>query len=205
MLHDRLGRDSITRLLILTYFLLNLWWFYKKGRFLELGRPGGTFIIWCTINAMAVELFHMISKPLSPSLLITSQTSPGRALENISIDLVLTLPAYLVIFWVIWRLAKRYRYSPFAFFFLMALGQALGDGGGFFLVNPGALILIPYVMLNYWTMNFVPYLVVRKSLPETAPPVGNWKSIVFPIVLLPVTYFIAGGIIIAGGRLLGWI
>jgi len=29
------------------------------------------------------------------------------------------------------------------------LGQALGGGGVFFLANPGALIFIPYVMLNY--------------------------------------------------------
>ncbi len=162
-------------------------------------------MVWCTINAMAVELFHMISRPLAPSLLITGQTSFGQGLKNASIDLVLTFPAYVIIFLVIWHLEARYHYSPAAFFFLMGSGQALGDGGGFFLINPGALILIPYIMLNYWAMNFVPYLVARKNMARTISQDSNWKTVALPLVLLPITYLVMGGIILTVGRVLGWI
>ncbi len=205
LLHDGLNRDSITRLLILSYFLFSLWWFYKKGQFIEVKNPKRTFIVWCTINAMAVEIFHMISRPLHQSLLITSNTSFLEALKNTSIDLILTFPAYVLIFLVIWQFVKRYHYSPFSFFFLMGLGQALGDGNGFFLINPGALIFIPYVMLNYWAMNFVPYLIVRKDIPSTLSQGGKFGKIISPIFLLPVTYLIAGGIILTIGAVLGWI
>jgi hypothetical protein len=205
LFHDGTGRDSVTRLLILAFFLLSLWWFYRKGRFIEIKHPGRTFIAWCTINAMAVEIFHMFSRPLSPSLLITVHTPWVRALKNISIDLMLTLPAYLIIFLVIWRLLERYYYSAFPFFFLIALGQALGDGGVFFMVNPGALLLIPYVMLNYWAMNFVPYLVVQKNLFKPVLPACNWKANLLPVLILPLVYWITGGVILAIGRSLGWI
>ncbi len=205
LLHEGLSRDIDTRLLVLAYFLLGLCWFYKWGRFLEVVSPKKTFIIWCIFNAMWVEVFHMISRPLHKSLLITANTSPWQALKNTSIDLILTLPAYALIFWVIWRLVERYHYSPFSFFFLMALGQALGDGGGFFLINPGALIVIPYVMLNYWAMNFVPYLVVQNHLPTLSSQPGNWKIIIPPLVLIPITYLIAGGSILTLGKVLGWI
>jgi len=154
---------------------------------------------------MVVEIFHMISRPLHPSLLLTSNTSFLHALKNTSIDLILTLPAYVLIFWVIWRLIRRYHYSPFSFLFLMGFGQALGDGNAFFLLNPWALIFVPYVMLNYWAMNFVPYLVVRRHIPIALPQDGKWGKIILPIVLLPVTYLIAGGTILTIGWVLGWI
>jgi hypothetical protein len=153
------------------------------------------------MNAMAVEMFYMISKPLSASLLVTSSMPPSQAARNTAVDLVLTLPAYVIIFFVIWLLERRFHYSPFSFFSLMALGQALGDGGAFFLTNPGALVLIPCVMLNYWAMNFVPYLVTRGNIPQDR----NWRAIVLPLVGLPIAYFATGGIIMAVGRKLGWI
>lgn len=205
LLHGGLAPESVTRLFILGYFLVSLGWFYQWGRSIEVKHPKRTFLIWCVINAMGVEIFYMISKPLSPVLLITSSTSPSQALRNIAIDLTLTLPAYLAIFLVIWLLEKRYRYSPFAFFFLMALGQALGDGGAFFLGHPGAFVVVPCVMLNYWAMNFVPYLAVRRNLPEATLPAGRWIAVVLPLILLPITYFASGAIIIAAGRKLGWI
>jgi len=185
--------------------LLSLWWFYKKGQFIEVKNPKRAFVVWCTINAMVVEIFHMISRPLHESLLITSNTSFLLALKNTSIDLMLTLPAYVLIFLVIWHLVKRFHYSAFSFFFLMGLGQALGDGNGFFLINPGALIFIPYVMLNYWAMNFVPYLVVRNSIPSTLSQDAKLKKVILPIILLPITYLVAGGIILTIGTVLGWI
>jgi len=154
---------------------------------------------------MAVEVFHMISKPLEKSLLITSDTTLLQAVKNTSIDLILTLPAYVFIFWVIWTLVKRNHYSPFSFFFLMGLGQAVGDGNVFFLANPGALIVIPYVMLNYWAMNFVPYLLVQNNLPITSSQDNHLVRIILPIVILPITYLLAGGTILMIGRLMGWI
>lgn len=203
VVHDGLNSSSVTRLLILAYFLLCLLWFYKRGQFIEVKNSKGTFIVWCLVNAMVVEIFHMISMPLHQSLLITLNTPLFQALENISIDLVLTLPVYLIIFWIIWNLIKRYNYSSFSFFILIGLGQALGDGNSFFIANPGALIFLPYVMLNYWAMNFVPYLVVRKQISDTLQD-NKWLKIVLPIVLLPTVYFVAGGAILAIGKILGW-
>ena len=205
MLDAGLNRDAITTLLVLAYFLLSLLWFYKKGRFVEVKNPKRTFIAWCVINAMVIEIFHMISNPLHASLLITSRTSLFQALHNTLVDLTLTFPAYILIFLVICYLAVRYRYSAFSFFFLMALGQALGDGNNFFLTKPGALIFIPYVMLNYWAMNFVPYLTVRNTVASIPPENDTFKKNMLPIIVLPVIYIIAGGIILALGKVLGWI
>lgn len=207
LLNGGLNRDAVTRLLILTYFLLSLWWFYRRGQFRTVKNPRRTFIVWCVVNAMVVEIFHMISRPLHPSLLITANTPFMAGLTKTAIDLILTFPAYLLIFWVVWLLLKRYRYSPFAFFFLMGLGQALGDGNGFFLIHPGALIFIPYVMLNYWAMNFVPYLMVRKQISQAPGSIkaGRIKKVLLPIVLLPATYILAAVVILTIGAVLGWI
>ena len=205
LFHDGLNRDSFTRLLVLAYFLLSLLWFYKKGQFVEIKNPKRTFIVWCVINAMILEIFHMISRSLHPSLLITSNTSFLQALKNTSIDLALTLPAYIIIFLVVWHLAKKYNYTPFSFLFFMGLGQALGDGNAFFLINPVSLIFIPYVMLNYWAMNFVPYLVVRNYIPSPSLPDNKFKKVFFPIILLPITYLVVAGVILNLGVILGWI
>ena len=158
----------------------------------------------CTVNAMAVEVFHMISKPLNDSLLVTQHTPVGLAIRNTLIDLLLTFPAYILIFSVIWYLLRRYQYAPFSFFFLMALGQALGDGQAFFLSNPVTLIFIPYVMINYWAMNFVPYLMVRHAL-EGEPRKGKVMKIILPVISLPLTYFVAAAVILTVGASLGWI
>jgi len=88
-----------------------------------------------------------------------------EALRRTAIDLTLTLPAYVCIFLVIWWFARRHRYSAFSFFFVMGLGQALGDGQAYFLANPAMLVFVPYVMSNYWAMTFVPFLLVRGQRP----------------------------------------
>ena len=157
------------------------------------------------MNAMVVEIFHMFSKPLHHSLLITSSTSLTQGLKFTAIDLTLTFPAYLLIFSVIWNLIKRYDYSPFAFFFLMALGQSLGDGNAFFIFNPMGLIFVPYIMLNYWAMNFVPYLVIRPYIIRNSAEYQRWKKFALPIVLIPLTYIIAGGAVFIFGTLIGWL
>lgn len=204
-LRDGLTLDFITILSVLAYFLLSLWWFYKKGQFIKIKNTKRTFILWCTANAMVVEIFHMISKPLHKSLIITLNTPIPDILKNTSIDLILTFPAYLLIFWVMWQLIKRNHYSIFSFFFLMGLGQALGDGNAFFIANPAMLIFIPYVMINYWAMNFVPFLVVKNSLPVPSFQDGPLKKNILPIILLPVTYLIAAAIILTIGGAIGWI
>lgn len=205
LLHDGFNSGAATRFLILGYFLLSLLWFNKKGRHIEAKNPKRIFITWCVINAMVVEVFHMISKPLNESLLVTSSTPFPEALKNTLIDLILTFPAYVFIFSVVWYLIIRYKYSIFSFFFLMALGQALGDGNAFFLANPGLILLVPYVMLNYWAMNFVPFLVVRDNIPSGSLVDSKFKKFILPVILLPVTYLIAGGTIITIGRALHWI
>lgn len=200
-----INNEFITRLLVLAYLLASLFWFYKKGRFMTVVNPKKTFIIWAVINAMFVEIFHMISNPLNMSLLITSSTSFADAIKFTSIDLILTFPAYIIIFSVMWQFIKRYDYSPFAFFLIMSLGQALGDGNAFFILNPLLLILVPYVMVNYWAMNFVPYLVIRSSVAREAGPVSKFKKYVLPVIVIPLTYLVAAGIILTIGGVLGWI
>jgi len=54
-------------------------------------------------------------------------------------------------------------------------------------------------------MNFVPYLTIRNSLPKTSLPAGKFKKIISPIILLPVTYLVAGGAILTIKKILGWI
>ena len=86
----------------------------------------------------------------------------------------------------------------------MGLGQALGDGNAFFLVNPMALIFIPYVMSNYWAMTFIPFLIVQKYIP-IAPQRDTWAKYVLPVIVLPAAYLFVGAIIFTAGSMLGWI
>lgn len=204
--HEGMNGDSITRLLILGYFVLSLLWYFTKGRSLQIKNPKKTFILWCTANAMVVEVFYMISRPLSNSLLITLQTPFAEMVQHVTIDLVLTTPVYLLIFWIMWKLMNRYTYTVFSFFFLMGLGQALGDSWSFFLPNPVMFIFIPYIMLNYWTMNFVPFLLVRSSISAGSVKENKFEKVIYPLILLPLTYLIAGGtVLFIGSRVLGWI
>lgn len=140
--------NSLTRLGILASFALSLGWYAWRGKRMEVTRPRRVFIVGCVLGAMVGETFYMVSRPLHPSLLISAATPLPQALRNLLVDLALTLPAYLLIFSVIWHLATHARYSTFGYFFVMALGQALGDGNVFFVANPGALLFVPYVMLN---------------------------------------------------------
>ncbi len=196
---------SLTRVLIIGFFLVELGWYYGWGRFTKIENPRRTFILFCTLSALAMELFYMVSRPLDMSLLITRDTPFWEAGKNILIDLVLTAPVYIIIFTIIWLLIKRYRYSAFAFFFVMSLGQALGDGGAFFIANPPTLILIPYIMSNYWAMNFVPFLLIRNQVEPSVKEGRAWEKILAPIILLPLTYFISAVVIITIGRAIGWL
>jgi len=93
---------------------------------------------------------------------------------------------------LIWRLAKRYQLSKFEYFIVISLGQSLGDGGLlFFLGAPFMLLFLPYAIVKYQAMNFVPYLVVRHRL---EPPDNSWKRYVVPVVAIFVTYFACGAV-----------
>lgn len=204
LLHSGLNADMWTRLLILLYFLILLFWYYKKGKNIIIARPRLFFVLFATLNAMVVETFHMFSRPLVPALIITPDMSFGQMLTLTSIDLALTFPAYLAIFSIIWWLLTRYHYTTLSFFIVMSLGQALGDGNAYFLANPIMLVFVPYVMLNYWAMNFIPYLMVKDHLPK--PPIPTvWKANVVPLLVIPLTYICVATVLFTIGKIMGWL
>lgn len=202
---EGLSPPNITRLVIVAYFVLLLGWYGLWGKKLTVRRPKLAFYGLGLIGAVVGETAYMISRPLDPSLTVTAQMLPETALRHLAVDLLLTMPAYLMIFTVIWWLASRFDYSPFAYFFLMALGQTAGDGNAFFLINPGALLFLPYVMFNYQAMNFVPWLLAREHLSKYPKSNRRWLAVVAPLIALPVTYFVAASIILTIGRAVGWL
>lgn len=199
-----LDANGKTRVIILAFFALSLSLYALVGRRLRPRSPKVTFVALCVVGAMVGETAYMISRPLHPSLLVTPGTPLDEALRRTAIDLALTFPAYLCIFLVIWWFARRYRYSAFSFFWVMGLGQALGDGQAYFLANPLMLAFLPYVMSNYWAMTFVPFLVVREQLGEERKKAG-WVAHLAPLVALPVTYFFVAAVILTLGAKLGWL
>jgi hypothetical protein len=105
------------------------------------------------------------------------------------------MPAYALIFVVVWWLASRYRMTPLSFAMTFALGQALGDGGLlFFAAAPSMLVFLPFTLVKYQAMTLVPYLVVRERLSPTSS-----SPLRFPIVVvaLVVTYFVAGAVMLS--------
>ena len=70
----------------------------------------------------------------------------------------------MVIFSVGWQILQRFRYGLWEYVLLFSAGQALGDGNAFFLANPGMLLFLSYVMLNYQAINVIPFLRVRSHL-----------------------------------------
>lgn len=201
--HAGLNRDTVTRLLILVYLLASALAYLRYGRPVETARPGLLFGALSLLGAMWSEASYMISKPLHPSLLVSPGTPPLEALRRTAIDLALTAPAYAAIFAVIWAFARRYRYSSFSFFFVMGLGQALGDGWTFFFGRPLMLLLVPYVMSNYWAMTFVPFLLVGDRIPDQGrKQAGAWAHLL-PLLALPAVYFAVAAVILTAGAKLG--
>ncbi len=200
-LNDGLSLDNLTHIGILLFFvatlLLHLVFQRKKviknTKYLFIGKAVGF--------AAIVEGFYMISKPVFSSLQFVAGMSVGQMLHNYFIDLVFTLPAYAVIFYVIWWLINKYEYSLWQFIILFALGQALGDGSRTFLSNPGLILLIPYIMINYHAMNLVPFLKIRDKLPT-----GRSRSVLrfaAPLIFIPATYIVCGTIIYTIGGFFG--
>lgn len=188
-----LSLDNLTHLAILVFFFATLLFYKKFQKENLIKNPKHFFITRCVLFAAIVEGFYMISKPVLDSLRIAAGMSYGQMLNNYFTDLLFTIPAYFLIFYVIWRLINKYEYSFWEFAILTALGQALGDGSRTFLFNPVLLLFIPYIMINYHAMNAVPYLRIRNALP--AGRIKNSWRFIMPLILIPATYLFSGLII----------
>ena len=190
LIKDRWSHDNVTHGVILLILLLSL------GLFRHV-KPKNTrrfFIGSCVLLAALGEGAYMITKPVLPSLLVSGNCTLGQFIHHYGVDLLLTIPVYVAIFWVIWRLIHRYAYSTWEYIFWIALGQALGDGFAFFLVKPLSLLMIPYIMLNYHAMNVAPFLCIQDELRNQPRMETRWKYAVTPLVLF-VTYFLGGTMI----------
>ncbi len=195
-----LSPDNLTRLATIAYLALGLGW-YRLGPRRPEAPSGLRFVLRCSASALVVEACYMISRPVFPSLTVVPGMGAGQAVANTLLDFAFTLPAYLVIFTVAWQLLRRFEYGVAAYALLFSLGQALGDGNAFFLANPGALLLAPYVMLNYQAINVVPFLRVRERLAPARK--GGWLRLVAPLVALPAAYWVTGALILVAGQRAG--
>jgi len=193
--------ESITRLLVIAFLACQIALRSTLARALP-GLPHAVrFVVLGTLLAAVVEGFHMISKPVFSSLRIGAATSLRQGLISYGLDLLFTVPAYLVIFAVIWWFIDRCRYTLWQYVIVMGLAQALGDGGLFFFLNaPAMLVFLPYPMTNYHAINVIPFLAVRDHLrPER-------RAGVYPYLAVPAligTYLVCGAIIKLLGRLSG--
>jgi hypothetical protein len=193
--------ETITRLLVLMFIAGQYVFRARLANLLPGLAPRARFIAMGVLLAAVVEGFHMISKPVYPSLLVGLDTPPAAALRFYAIDLLVTTPAYVVIFAVIWFLINRYHYGLWAYVVLMGLGQALGDGGIFFFATaPQLLVLLPYPMTNYHACNVLPFVVTRDALP--AARIRGRRSWVAVLALIAV-YLACGSVIKLVGRVAG--
>jgi len=143
----------------------------------------------------------MCSMPVFLSLRIGRETTLLQGFQYYVLDLLLTIPAYVVICAVIWHFIQRYAYTLWQYIVLVGLAQTLGDGGiWYFLGAPLMLAFLPYPMTNYHAMNILPFLAVRAQLrPERSA--GLRAYLVFPAVIG--TYFVCGSLIQLVGRAWG--
>jgi len=182
-----LNNDNITHLIILGIFGGSLFIF----KFLKPRRPKIFFIFSCVILAASVEGAYMISKPVLSSLLLKDKFTLVQFIHNYSIDLFLTIPVYFLIFWIIWKLINKFNYSKWEYIILIALGQAVGDSGNFFLIQPTLLLFIPYIMINYHAMNVAPFLRIENFLNDIPKSQSKWKYLV-TILAIFCSYFFGG-------------
>ena len=193
--------ESVTRILVIGFLLVQLALRVALGKALPALASRTRFIVLGTALAAVVEGFHMISTPVFLSLRIVRGTSFGQGLTSYVLDLLFTIPAYVVIFSVIWHFIDRYRYSAWRYAVVMGLAQALGDGGLFFFVNaPAMLLFLPYPMTNYHAINVIPFLAVRDQ-PGQERTASRRAFLAVPTVIG--TYFVSGGVIRLLGRSLG--
>ena len=151
--------------------------------------------------AAVVEGFHMISKPVYPSLLVGLDTPPSHALRFYAIDLLATTPAYVVIFAVIWFLVNRYRYGLWSYIVVMGLGQALGDGGIFFFAAAPQLVDLPAVSDD--ELPRVQRPAVRGDARRTAGSARGRPRGWAAVPALIAVYLVCGSVIKLAGRAAG--
>ncbi len=193
--------ETITRLLVLAFIAGQYVFRAALVKALPRLAPPVRFITMGVLLAAVVEGFHMISKPVYSSLLVGPDTSPADALRFYAIDLLVTTPAHVVIFAVIWFLINRYHYGLWSYTVVMGLGQALGDGGIFFFAAaPGLLVFLPYPMTNYHACNVLPFVATRDALPA-GRVVGRRSWLAVPALIA--VYLACGSVIKLAGRAAG--
>jgi hypothetical protein len=193
--------ETITRLLVLAFIAVQYVWRARLANALPGLAPQARFITMGVLLAAVVEGFHMISKPVYSSLRVGPDTPAADALRFYAIDLLVTTPAYVVIFAVIWFFITRYRYGLWSYIVAMGLGQALGDGGiYFFAAAPQLLVFLPYPMTNYHACNVLPFVATRDALP--AARASGWRSWLAVPALIAV-YLACGSVIKMVGRAAG--
>ncbi|MCM8595774.1 hypothetical protein [Accumulibacter sp.] len=194
-----LSPESVTRILVLGFLAGQLLALPLLGRFLPRSSPRHRFVVLAMFLAAAVEGFHMISSPVFASLIVTRATPPAQALANYALDLLFTLPAYLVIFTVIWLFISRHHFPLWAYVLIVGFAQTIGDGGLFYFAGaPAMLAFLPYPMSNYHAINVLPFLAVRGSLRSIRPLTAR-SYLVIPVIVA--AYLASGALIRAVGRL----
>lgn len=113
--------ESVTRLLVLGFLVGQIVGRARLVQALPGLPPQARFIVLGTVLAAVVEGMHMISMPVFLALRIGWETSWTQGLRAYALDLLLTVPAYLVIFVVIWRFINRYQYALWHYVVVMGL------------------------------------------------------------------------------------
>lgn len=193
--------ETVTRILVIVFLLGQIPLHSKLANALPRLAPRTRFIALGTVLAAIVEGFHMISMPVFLSLRIDRSMSFSEGFMCYALDLLYTVPAYLVVLSIIWWFINRYRYPYWHYVITMGLGQALGDGGLLFFLNaPAMLVFLPYPMTNYHAINVIPFLAIREHLPG-ARSASAARYLAVPALIG--MYFVCGAIIRIVGRSFG--
>jgi hypothetical protein len=194
--------ENKTRFLVILFLLIQIKFISKLSKLFDSYSTKVKFILTAIILSIFVEAFHMISSPVFLQLRITQETSLSEAFKFYLIDLMFTIPAYIIIFYVIWLFINKYNYKTFSYIFIIAFAQTIGDGGLFFFLNsPFMLLFIPYTMTNYHAMNVLPFLSVNNELKRDRI-ISNKSYLVIPAIIL--TYLFCGSIIKLIGKYYGF-
>lgn len=185
--------ENITRILVILFIIIQFLSLdlLRNKSFIKDQKK--RFVFTATILSIFVEGFHMISTPVFSSLKIDFNMPFFKILQNYLIDLIFTIPAYIIIFSFIWYFINKYYYSLWDYIIVFGLAQALGDGGIFyFITSPFMIFFIPYPMTNYHAMNIIPFLLVRDDLKYNKEK-KLMRYISIPAIII--TYLICGAII----------
>lgn len=195
-----LSPENVTRLLVIAFLLGQVALRSVLVKAFPRLSPRTRFIALGTLLAAVVEGFHMISMPVFPSLRVGPDTPLDQGLIHYLVDLLVTVPAYLIILSVIWYFIDRYNFTLWRYIVVMGFAQALGDGGLlYFLGAPAMIVFLPYPMTNYHAINVIPFLAVRDHL---RPRESSTRFTYLAIPAVMITYFVCGAVIRLAGRAL---